>query len=166
MRAVLLLLVVISAGEMSSGIDVSAAGQDQTQQERETLMELWQSTDGSLSSKQSCDGSLNTVIPLSQMDDYAEDDSGSNMKWISSHLWGSNEPLHKWFGVTTGSNGHVVKLELYSNNLNGTLTDLSQLTYLQELDLRDNHLRGTIPTSIGLLHSLTHLYVNKNTFSG
>jgi hypothetical protein len=87
--------------------------------------------------------------------------------WESTHKWGSDYPVGEWFGVKTdASSGRVIELELYSNNLQGTLPDLSELSALQLLDLRMNRLTAPIPDSIGNLKSLQHLYLSGNQMKG
>jgi hypothetical protein len=93
--------------------------------------------------------------------------SEDRLGWLTTSFWGSDEPLGKWFGVTTdSSSGRVVKLELYANNMRGQIPDLIGLDAIKEMDLRSNSLSGTIPSSIGSLTTLTHLYLSANKFSG
>ena len=54
----------------------------------------------------------------------------------------------------------LIRLTLHSNQLSGTIPDLSSLSSLQYLYLHDNQLTGTIPTS------LTHLYLHTNQLTG
>jgi hypothetical protein len=86
--------------------------------------------------------------------------------WTNDNNWGSNEPLSKWYGVTM-SGGHVVKLDLKLNNLDGTLPNVfDDLTYLTNLNLRDNKLSGDLPATFGDLVNLTFLSLKGNGFTG
>ncbi|MYA83454.1 MAG: hypothetical protein F4155_14330 [Acidimicrobiales bacterium] len=83
--------------------------------------------------------------------------------WNRNGLWGSAAPLGQWHGVTTDSDGRVVRLELPSNGLSGELPEsIGQLTYLRRLDLADNGLHGEIPRGIGGLRSLRELDLQNN----
>ena len=88
--------------------------------------------------------------------------------------WNTNENLTPdlglsnadWNGVETGSNCRVVKLELGSNNLSGTIpTELGELTSLQTLDLSDNMLTGEIPDLSGST-ALLELHLSQNNLTG
>ena len=76
--------------------------------------------------------------------------------WFRNDYWLSNEPLSRWFGVTT-DDGRVVALRLSDrNNLTGTLPDeLWELTRLRHLYLQHNPgLTGGLPPGIGRLTEL------------
>ncbi|MYC93670.1 MAG: hypothetical protein F4X14_01755, partial [Caldilineaceae bacterium SB0661_bin_32] len=86
--------------------------------------------------------------------------------WKQKDNWLSDRPLSDWHGVTTDAGGHVTRLKLGGNQLNGTLPDLSALTYLEELSLTGNHLlTGTIP-DLGAFSRLTWLALSYNRLSG
>lgn len=83
--------------------------------------------------------------------------------WRRNGLWGSAAPLGRWHGVTTDSDGRVVRLDLSSNGLSGELPQaIGQLTHLQRLDLGDNGIYGEIPRAIGKLTSLRELDLQNN----
>lgn len=87
--------------------------------------------------------------------------------WGNNNLWLSDEPLHDWKGITTNEEGRVTRINLPSNLLNGQLPpELSQLEYLEHLDLNNNQLTGNIPQSLGQLPNLMHLDLNNNQLSG
>ncbi len=65
-----------------------------------------------------------------------------------------------WWGVTC-SNGHVTEISRYQQNLVGTLPDLSALVNLQRLDLRQNQLSGSIP-DLSALVNLENIYPRTN----
>lgn len=53
--------------------------------------------------------------------------------------WLSTAPLNEWYGVTVGDSGRVTGLDLRGCGLTGELPpELSLLSYLEALDLRDN----------------------------
>ena len=83
--------------------------------------------------------------------------------WRRNDLWGSAAPLGRWHGVTTDSDGRVVRLELQSNGLSGELPEaIGRLTRLQRLDLGDNGIHGEIPRAIGELTDLRELDLQNN----
>ena len=53
----------------------------------------------------------------------------------------------------------LTSLNLYSNELNGTIPNLSSLTSLQRLSISYNQLSGTIPAWLGQLTELEFLYL-------
>lgn len=70
--------------------------------------------------------------------------------------------------VRAGANTlEVTKLDLYDNNLVGTLPpELALLPYLRMLVLDENQLSGTIPSEFGKLVDLTTLWLQYNSLSG
>ena len=85
--------------------------------------------------------------------------------WNRSGSWLSDEPLSSWQGVTLDENGRVGELRLSTNNLRGTIPDLSALTRLRVLDLGTNRLSGPIP-DLSALASLSTLDLTSNQMSG
>ena len=85
--------------------------------------------------------------------------------WKQKDNWLSDRPLSDWHGVTTDAGGHVTRLKLGGNQLNGTLPDLSALTYLEELSLTSNLLTGPVP-DLGAFSRLTWLALSHNRLSG
>ncbi len=116
--------------------------------------------------------------------------STNGANWTTKTNWGSMEPLDMWHGVSTNTDGRVTSLDLFNNNLIGTMPaslgnltsltrlslhtnglteqipDLSNLGRLRQLYLRDNQLSGTIPASLGNLASLSRLSIYNNQLSG
>ena len=118
-------------------------------------------------------------------------DATNGNTWINSTNWGTDEPFHRWYGVTTDGAGRVVWLDLNHNNLTGpippavgTLTNLEvlrlqfnnltgpippalgTLTNLEVLELYNNNLTGPIPPELGNLTNLTYLWVTYNNLTG
>jgi Leucine-rich repeat (LRR) protein len=82
--------------------------------------------------------------------------------------WVGISPCINWIGITCDNSGSVTNLTLESFGLRGTLYDLnfSSFPNLFWLDLADNSLSGSIPSSIGNLKSLSVLYLSDNKLSG
>ncbi len=90
---------------------------------------------------------------------------GSN--WRNATNWTGKAPLGDWYGVTTDGGGRVTRLDLYENNLSGTIPrQLGQLAHLTFLDLGDNQLTGGIPPELGQLTRLTYLNLFGNQLTG
>ena len=88
-------------------------------------------------------------------------------EWERNRLWLSDAALELWYGVTTDTNGSVIRLELHRNNLKGTFPpELGQLADLQYLVLYGNTLSGTIPPELGQLSKLQVLDLEDNNLSG
>ena len=85
--------------------------------------------------------------------------------WLHSDKWMSNEPLSTWRGVSTDESGHVTRIFLAINNLDGSIPDLSALANLRELQLWGNKLSGSIP-DLSVLANLRHLDLGSNELSG
>lgn len=73
--------------------------------------------------------------------------------WWKNQGWNTSNEPREFVLVDTANNGQVVALNLFQNNLQGWLPDLSSLTSLKELVVRNNHLTGKIPR----LSALTQL---------
>jgi Leucine-rich repeat (LRR) protein len=110
---------------------------DIPQTEREALIALYNSTDGA---------------------------NWTNTK-ANNKVWDINNPnsdVSTWFGVTV-NNGSVTNIQLYDNNLVGTISSkIGQLINLISLSLSVNKLNGSIPQEIGQLHSLIDLSLFNN----
>ncbi|MYN63755.1 MAG: PEGA domain-containing protein, partial [Acidobacteria bacterium] len=79
--------------------------------------------------------------------------NGAN--WTNSANWNSSEPLGAWHGVATDGNGRVRRLDLFGNQLTGSIpSSLGSLTNLEYLHLGGNQLTGSIPSSLGSLTNL------------
>ncbi|KAH7518078.1 hypothetical protein FEM48_Zijuj09G0132600 [Ziziphus jujuba var. spinosa] len=72
-----------------------------------------------------------------------------------------------WFHVTCDSNSHVIRLELYRNEISGKIPkELGKLKNLISMDLYDNKFEGEIPKSLNKLKSLRFLRLNNNKLTG
>ena len=83
--------------------------------------------------------------------------------WWENAGWDSTNSYCTWFGVTCDPSGHVLHLNLPSNNLLGSIpADIDNLTELQTLNLSGNILTAPIPDQIGNLTQLRVLDLSNN----
>ena len=76
-----------------------------------------------------------------------------------------NDVTSNWNGLKV-TNGHIVKINLFSNNLVGNLPpQIGSLKWVYELSVGSNKLEGLIPEAIGDLDALSNLVVSSNSFS-
>ncbi|MBF0451375.1 MAG: DUF1566 domain-containing protein [Candidatus Magnetomorum sp.] len=97
--------------------------------------------------------------------------------WINQSGW-KTPPLHdddfglpqtecSWKGITCDSYGQVIRIDLNSNQLNGTLPiELGNLKALVYLNLSNNQLSGELPANLSLLKNLQELRLNNNALTG
>ncbi|KAL9691967.1 hypothetical protein QQ045_012395 [Rhodiola kirilowii] len=72
-----------------------------------------------------------------------------------------------WFHVTCDANNHVVRLDLGSSNISGTLgPELGELKHLQYLELYNNNIGGKIPDELGSLENLISMDLYGNKLEG
>ncbi|MEO1032277.1 MAG: immunoglobulin domain-containing protein [Bacteroidota bacterium] len=96
--------------------------------------------------------------------DFYNSTNGSG--WTDNTNWNTSAPVCDWYGVNV-SNGHVNKIQLSNNNLSGTIpSSIEDLTQLDELFLFLNNITGAIPTEIGNLSNLVELNLTSNDLSG
>ena len=87
--------------------------------------------------------------------------------WINSDNWLTDAPLGEWYGVDTDASGRVVQLDLYENELSGTIPmELGRLAKLERLFLTSNTLSGAIPPELGRVTNLEMLDLSWNELSG
>ena len=87
--------------------------------------------------------------------------------WDDNTNWLSEQPLQYWKGVTINSEGRVIQLDLFSNQLSGDIpVELGNLADLEWLYLHQNQLSGDIPAELGNLISLERLSLGGNQLSG
>ncbi len=97
--------------------------------------------------------------------DFYYSTNGAN--WKNNTNWLSTNPISTWKGIVLDSSGRVSQINLYTNNLTGTLpSSLGYLTHLTSISLHINAIGGEIPTSIGNLKNLTNLDLGENSFTG
>lgn len=114
---------------------------------------------------------VGNILPPNQMPDYNTlvdlYNSLNGSQWTDKTNWLSNEPLHTWKGITINGNNRVVKLELFNNNLTGSIPNyIENLSELTTLNLSNNSLQNAIPTTIGNLTKLKTLGLSGNQLSG
>ncbi len=92
---------------------------------------------------------------------------GPNWSDNPGNRWNLDQNPCSWAGVTcsAGTPGHVTKIERRSDNLVGTLPDLSALVQLEVLDLSWNQLGGNLP-SLSALTGLKSLNLSSNHLTG
>ena len=87
--------------------------------------------------------------------------------WTDKTNWLSDRPPGEWYGVTTDAYGRVTELDLYGNELSGSIpSELGNLANLTVLGLTFNQLSGEIPSELGNLANLTGLQLSSNLLSG
>ena len=87
--------------------------------------------------------------------------------WTDNTNWLSDGPLDDWYGVTTDTNGRVTELNLGDNDLAGEMpTELGNLSNLEHLYLYNNQLTGEIPAELGSLSNLNSLWLHDNQLTG
>ena len=90
--------------------------------------------------------------------------STNGMHWVCK--WDLSQPVTGWYGVLL-RDGHVVGLELFHNNLMGTLPEsIGSLAKLETLNLAFNNLTGQLPKTIFDLKELRVLKIEMNRFRG
>ena len=87
-----------------------------------------------------------------------------------THLWlsGADHSVGAGGGIPTWLNSltTLVELNLWGNELGGTIPSLSRLSSLKLLKLQNNSLTGSIPTWLGSMNSLGGLYLHNNDLTG
>ena len=91
--------------------------------------------------------------------------------WSQQENWLTTENICEWYGVSCASDGVSIEvLDLSGNGLAGSLPDAEAvwegLGSLLILNLRENSITGTIPSSISVLSDLISLNLNNNNFTG
>ncbi len=113
------------------------------------------------------DGQESTIpnTPLTQVAALGDLYSATNGSgWTTHTNWFENNNPCSWYGISCYM-GLIQQINLPNNHLQGTLpASLSALTNLNTLNLQDNGLTGTVPE--GLPTSLTILQLQNNALAG
>ncbi len=100
---------------------------------------------------------------LSLVDLYNSTSGGS---WTHNTNWLSTAPVGSWYGVSIVFS-HVTAVNLINNNLSGTIpSSVGNLDSLSYLRLDSNKLTGSIPATIGNLSHLVFLTARGNQLNG
>jgi len=114
--------------------------------------------------------SASAAVPSSERDALvALYQSTNGAAWTNKTNWlGATGTECTWYGVTCDeTQTHVLDLELYQNNLDGTLPSaLRKLTSLRSAQFWDNNLRGSLPPELSELSQLETFYAQRNHFTG
>lgn len=91
-------------------------------------------------------------------------------QWFMSSGWrNATLGVCGWYGVTCDRfSGNVTGLSLPGNNLEGDIsaaTAISNVVSLQEVDLSDNQLSGSVPLGLGMMPALEVLDLSGNELS-
>ena len=88
-------------------------------------------------------------------------------EWTAQTNWLTDQPLHRWFGVDTNSDGRVIQLRVGGFNLTGSIPpELGNLAELEGLALDNTNLTGSIPPELGDLAKLEWLRLDNNNLTG
>lgn len=84
--------------------------------------------------------------------------------WKDQTNWNTTKPVSSWFGVTV-KNGHVSKLLLNLNNLDGNIpASILNLPFLEEINISRNNLSGVLP-AFRKIATINNVNIAKNDFS-
>ena len=122
--------------------------------------------------------------------DFFESTGGSST-WIETEGWGTDLPLHQWYGLWTWGGGYAGQIALATNGVTGEIPreflllgrvfdflfesnhlsgeippELTGLPTMRTVDFRDNDLEGTIPWHVGKLASISNLRLSDNQLGG
>ena len=92
--------------------------------------------------------------------------AGAN--WNSNTNWGDTAvPFNQWYGITADANDVVTQINLNNNNLSGTIpSSIGNFSSLEKLYLQSNNLYGSIPVSITSCTNLSNLFLGNNNLTG
>jgi len=128
------------------------------------------------SAQAATDCAVQTEIPQAECEDLITlYDSTGGTNWRDNVGWKQTNMLCSWFGVTckcsiaSGSGiciiANVTEIDLFGNELSGSIPDFAALTNLQELNLSNNKLIGSIP-DFAALTNLEVLNLRSNQLTG
>ncbi len=108
-------------------------------------------------------------VPKSEYDalvSFYNSTNGDNWKNNENWLDSLNHSVSEWVGITV-SDGHVTRIVLDSNNVNGAIpNNIENLTYLNFIAIVNNNLSGEIPATISNLEKLRIISLDENNLSG
>jgi Leucine-rich repeat (LRR) protein/sugar lactone lactonase YvrE len=106
-----------------------------------------------------------TEIPAAQCEALvALYDSTDGDNWTNNDGWKMTDTPCSWYGIAC-ADGKVVTIELNTNNLDGTIPDLSALTDLRRFQLAENKLTGSLP-QFNLFSDLESVWLSTNQLTG
>jgi len=97
------------------------------------------------------------------------EDWTDNLNWetVTGNLPPTDCDLRKLRGVNLNTEGRVMALDLFDNNLSGSLpNEIEALTELTYLDLGYNLIGDSIPSSLSTLNKLNTVLLDNNSFMG
>jgi len=92
-------------------------------------------------------------------------DSTNGANWSVNTGWKDTNTPCSWHGVAC-IGGEVSKISLPSNQVNGSIPNLTPLTGLIDLWLQNNQLSGIIPVSFSTLTNLRRFHLHTNQLTG
>ena len=112
------------------------------------------------------DASSNYLVARAALVDLYNSTNGN--QWTTSTNWCSDEPINSWYGVSGEYGGwQIYTIDLQENNLSGTLpSSIGDLTELHTLSLSNNNLNGALPETLGNCINLQYLSISQNKLTG
>jgi hypothetical protein len=86
--------------------------------------------------------------------------------WFQNKYWMTNNPACTWYGVYCDDDDNVVVLNLYNNNMTGTISDLGPLTHLMSIYFYSNNIIGNLDNITFMLYKKTTISLENNFMSG
>lgn len=93
-------------------------------------------------------------------------DATDGPNWTNSTGWLQTTTPCSWHGIRC-RNGQVVFIELFENNLSGTIPlEVAEFAHLEVLSLWENNLNGGVPRELGRISSLQRIALSNNNLNG
>ena len=90
--------------------------------------------------------------------------STNGENWTDHAGW-LQGPVMTWFGITL-DNGHVIRLDLHGNHLQGSIpVEIGLLDHMVSLNLSNNQISDSIPVAVTRCSALKHLNISGNHLS-
>jgi len=127
----------------------------------------WKENKGKTSKDKGSKAKKNFMTQKQILTEFFESTTGE--KWNRNAGWMEKGiPICKWHGIECNKNGKIDKIDMESNNLEGTIPkSLGKMRKLRILDLgRNNMLTGAIPKELGELIHLRQLYLDGTKLTG